>query len=117
MTPPIRTVLTSVVLAALAGPAVAQPSAAPPWANKFFLTDIASRRDKAPPPVVVHDFGTVPKGTLCAKTFTLTNIYDVPIQVVDIRRSCGCLQAYPPERVLQPNETAEFTVTMDTAQF
>lgn len=117
MTPPIRTALSVLALSALAGQGLAQPSSAPPWANKFFLANVAQNREQPAPPVIVHDFGTVPKGTLCAKTFTLTNIYDVPVQVVDIRRSCGCLQAYPPERVLQPNETAEFTVTMDTAQF
>ena len=117
MTPLSRTTLSVLVLSALAGPAVAQPSSAPPWANKFFLAGIEKNPTQPPPSVIVHDFGAVPKGTLCAKTFTVTNIYDVPVQVVDIRRSCGCLQAYPPERVLQPNESAEFVVTMDTAQF
>lgn len=116
MTPLIRTTLSVLVLSALAGPALAQP-VGPPWANKFFLPDIDKNPTQPAPTVVVHDFGAVPKGTLCAKKFTLTNIYDVPMQVIDIRRSCGCLYAYPPERVLQPNETDEFTITMDTAQF
>jgi hypothetical protein len=109
------TVLSALVLVASAP---AQPSNPPvPWANKFFLPDIATNPNQAPPQVVVQDFGTVPHGTLCVHKFTVTNIYDVPVQVIDIRRSCGCLEAYPPMKVLQPNEAAEFIVTMDTAKF
>jgi hypothetical protein len=98
--------------------APAQPSDPPvPWANKFFLPDIAQNPRQDPPPVIVRDFGTVPHGTLCVHRFMVTNIYDVPVQVINIRRSCGCLQAYPPEKILQPNEAADFIVTMDSAMF
>jgi hypothetical protein len=98
--------------------APAQPSEQPaPWANKFFLPDVAQNPRQDPPPVVVKDFGTVPHGTLCVHRFTVTNIYDMPVQVIDIRRSCGCLEAYPPERILQPNEASDFVVTMDSAKF
>ena len=87
------------------------------WANKLFLDGIAANPTAAPPVAVAHDFGTVPHGTVLTHTFTLTNIYDAPLQVSDIRLSCGCLKAEPPQRVLQPNEQAAFTVTMDTAKF
>ncbi len=98
----------------------AAPASAPPpipWANKFFLPDIEKDPSQAPPLVVSHNFGTVPRGTLSVHKFTITNIYDVPMQVVDIRRSSGNVQAYPPERVLLPNEKGEFIITMDTAKF
>ncbi len=91
--------------------------AAGPWANKFFLPGVERDPLQAPPPVVVHDFGTVPYGTLCTQKFTVANIYDVPIQVIDIRVECGCLKAYPPNKVLQPNEQAEFAVTMNAGAF
>ncbi len=81
-----------------------------PWANKFF--DAAN-----PPPVLVHDFGSVPHGTLLTKKFTITNIYDVPMQIIDIRKSCSCLDALPPTQVLMPHDTAELTLTMNTAKF
>jgi len=117
----MRFALTLTVIYAASAPVVAQqpqPVAQPiPWANKFFLAGIEKNPAQAAPPVIVHDFGTVPKGTLGIHKFTITNIYDVPIQVTDVRRSCGCLEAYPPQRVLQANETAEFVVTMDTAKF
>jgi hypothetical protein len=116
MTRSICTATCALLLVAAA--AEAQPPPPPvPWGNKLFLPDIAKNPTQPPPPVISHDFGTVPHGTLCAHKFTVTNIYDVPMQVVDIRRSCGCLEAYPPQRVLQPNEQAEFLVTMDTAKF
>jgi len=113
-----HTLMVIVISATVAVAQAPQPAMQPiPWANKLFLEGIEKNPTQAPPPVIVHDFGTVPKGTLGVHKFTITNIYDTPIQVTDIRRSCGCLEAYPPQRVLQPTESAEFVVTMDTAKF
>ena len=98
-------------------PASPQPPAAAPWANKFFLPDIAANRDQAAPAVVTHNFGEVPHGTLCVHKFTVTNIYDVPMQITEVRKSCTCLDYVPMTKILQPNEAAEFTVTMNTAKF
>lgn len=110
-------ILTGLVTAAVPAP-TQQPTTPPiPWANKFFIPDIAKDPSQPPQEVIVHDFGTVPQGTLLVHKFTITNIYDVPIQIIDIRRSCACLEADPPLRVLQPNEVADFVVTMDTAKF
>jgi hypothetical protein len=98
--------------------APAQPAVQPaPWANKFFLPDIATNREQTPPPVVAHNFGEVPHGTICTHKFTITNIYDVPMQVTEVRKSCVCLDYVPMTKILQPNETAEFTVTMNTGKF
>lgn len=88
-----------------------------PWANKLFLPEIALHREQPPPPVVVHNFGEVPHGTLCVHRFTITNIYDVPLQITEVRKSCHCLDYVPMTKVLQPNETAEFIVMMNTAKF
>jgi hypothetical protein len=93
----------------------AQDSA--PWANKFFLPDIATNREQPSPRVITHNFGEVPHGTLCVQKFTITNIYDVPMQITDVRKSCTCLDYVPMTKILQPNETAEFTVTMNTGKF
>jgi len=112
---------TLLALLAVLPPAVAQaPTKAPPkhpWANKLFLPDVLTNPTQEPPAHISHDFGTVPAGSLCSHTFTFTNIYDVPLQVVDVRLECACLKAYPPNKVLQPNESAEFTVTMNASQF
>ena len=107
-----------------APPKVPTPGTAPvastapgPWANKFFMPEIDKNRSATPPATITHDFGTVPFGTLLNKKFTITNIYDVPIQVIDVRVECGCLKGYPPNKVLLPNESAEFAVSMNSAMF
>lgn len=94
-----------------------QPAAQAPWANKFFLTDIATNRDQAAPAVITHNFGDVPHGTLCVHKFTITNIYDVPMQITDVRKSCTCLDYVPMTKVLQPNESVDLTVTMNAGKF
>jgi hypothetical protein len=111
--------LTGLAAAAPPPPGTAAPPAGQPvpWANKFFLPDIAANRDQTPPPVIVHNFGDVPHGTLCVHKFLVTNIYDVPIQITEVRKSCHCLDYVPMTRVLQPNESAELTVTMNSGKF
>ena len=59
----------------------------------------------------------MPHGTLCTHTFTITNIYDVPMQITEVRKSCTCLDYVPLAKVLQPNETGELTVTMNSGKF
>ena len=110
MTRSVRFAACGVLLAAAAAGSAQSPAPFVPRANKFFQKD-------NPPAVLVHDFGTVPKGTLLVHKLTITNIYDVPVQVIDVRKSCSCLEAYPPAQVLRPHETAELTVTMNTDKF
>jgi len=109
--------------------AAGQPPAAPqtttpqppppqnPWANKFFLPDIATNREQAAPAQIVHNFGEVPHGTLCTQKFTITNIYDEPMQITEVRKTCTCLDYIPMNKVLRPNEAADFTITMNTGKF
>jgi hypothetical protein len=95
-----------------------QPAAQPaPWANKFFLPDIGTNRQQSAPPVITHNFGEVPHGTLCVHKFPITNIYDTPMEITEVRKSCTCLDYVPVTRVLKPNESAELIVTMNTAKF
>src|SRR5262245_2368749 len=111
MAPFVRFTLILALAVAPASAFAQQPTAqAVPWANKFFQKD-------NPPAVLVHDFGTIPGGTVAAHRFTITNIYDVPMQVINVEKSCGCLEAYPPKQMLQPNESAEFGITMDAGKF
>lgn len=97
-------------------PAV-QPAQPAPWANKFFLPDIDKNRDQAAPAIITHDFGNVPHGTLCTHTFTITNIYESPMQITEVRKSCTCLDYVPMNKVLQSNESVAFTVTMNSGKF
>jgi hypothetical protein len=100
----------TLALSAQPAPPVGTPQVFVPWANKLFKKD-------NPPSVIVHDFGTVPHGTLLTHKFTFTNIYDVPMQIIDVRKSCTCLDADPPQKVLLPHESAEIVLTMNAAKF
>jgi hypothetical protein len=101
-------VLAGLTLAALAGRAQEEPV---PWAQKFFSKETPAPR------VVVHDFGTVPHGTTLVHRFPVTNIYQVPMQITEIRKSCGCVEAAPSASVLQARETGYVEVTMDARKF
>lgn len=110
--------------ASLAAGGSASPPASPPppprpnpWPNKLFLPDIANNRTQPAPPVVVYDFGEVPHGTICTHTFKITNIYDVPLQIMEVRTSSAALGFVATTGILQPNETGELTVTMNTSWF
>lgn len=83
--------------------AMAQQSGA--WADKLFSG------------AVTHDFGTVPRGSQHKWTFKLTNIYKVPLDITDIRVSCGCVRAEASAKVVQPSETVTINVDMDARQF
>jgi hypothetical protein len=79
-----------------------QPSA---WADKLFGG------------TTTHDFGVVARGSQLTHTFKMTNIYKVPLEITDVRVSCGCLKAEPSTKLLQPNETAILNIHMDARQF
>ena len=98
----MRTAVFALVALILAADhAAAQPA----WANKLFGNSSS------------HDFGTVARGAQLKHTFTITNIYKVPLQITNIGVECGCVTATPTSKVLQPNETAQLHVNMDAARF
>lgn len=78
------------------------------WANKMFLNSGGTTS---------HDFGSVPRGALLSHKFKMTNIWAVPIELIDIRSSCGCVKPTPSKKKLMPRETAELVVTMDAGRF
>ncbi len=77
-----------------------------PWAEKMFTDG-----------KLTHDFGTVPHGAQLAHTFTITNIYAVPMQITQITPSCGCVTAEAVKRVLNPRESTTIEVKMDGRNF
>lgn len=82
-----------------------------PWGNKFFVP-------KEPPPVIVHDFGTVPSGTILTHRFAIANIYAVPMQIVeDPRATCGCTRIVRYTKKLEPRESGFIDVEMDSRRF
>jgi hypothetical protein len=88
--------------------AASQASAQDPgWAAKLF------------PDGLTHDFGSVPRGAQLFYRFKMYNKWAVPINLTQIRASCGCVSVPAPEKVaaLKPKETAYLEVTMDARRF
>src|SRR4051794_12897224 len=97
----LRVVLALVATAGFAPAAAAQTA----WADKLFAN------------VTTHDFGAVPRGTQLKHAFKITNIYKEPLEVTQVRVSCGCVTATPSVKVLQPNEAAQLNINMAARQF
>jgi hypothetical protein len=100
------------VLAALVGLAVAtaSPAQSDNWANKLFTF-------KGGPQALYHDFGNVPFGTMLHHNFPIYNPWAIPIEITEVRVSCGCVTARPSKTILQPRETAYIEANMDTLRF
>jgi RNA polymerase sigma factor (sigma-70 family) len=64
-----------------------------------------------------HDFGSVTRGTEAKCTFRITNTTTLPIQLGNIRATNGCLKSEVTKRRLEPNETGELQIIMDTRRF
>ena len=73
----------------------------PAWADKLFGGE------------TTHDFGTVVRGAQLKYSFKMTNIYKVPLEITDVRVSCGCVHPEASTKILQPNETGTLNITME----
>jgi hypothetical protein len=100
-----KILLTLVVVALAPRSAPAQTGA---WADKIFLTGGGQTS---------HDFGTVARGAQLVHSFPFTNIYTVPLEITNIRVTCGCVTATPSTRVLKPQEKAQLQIVMDSRRF
>lgn len=74
------------------------------WAAKMFDT-------------VTHDFRTVPRGAEARHVFTITNPYDQPVHIAQIKKSCGCTSALVDKATLAGGEQARLDVQLDTHRF
>ena len=81
-----------------------------PWANKFFTGNPDN-----PPPVILQDFGVLPKGTVKAYRFQMTNIYAVPMQVKEPQADCGCVSVLEYTGQLGPTETGHIDIKVNTS--
>jgi cytochrome c553 len=78
-----------------------------PWANKLFGASAN----------LYHDFGAVQQGTQLRHEFEVTNIYQVPLEIIDLRCQSGPAQVSASKTVLQPNEKTTIVLTVDTERF
>jgi hypothetical protein len=104
-----RRCLSFLLMFTILGPAAAQEGL--PWANKFF-----TGKEETPPPAIIHDFGTMPKGTVRTHRFTMTNIYAVPMQLMEPKPSCGCVSVLAYTGKMDSKETGYIDVKIDTSR-
>jgi hypothetical protein len=64
-----------------------------------------------------HDFGLVPRGAQLHHSFSWTNSTANPLEIVELRTSCGCITATPLPRTLAPGQNGTIEVDMDTRKF
>jgi hypothetical protein len=99
-------VLSVIVLSLLA---TASPAQSNNWANKLFTI-------KGGPENLAHNFGGVPRGTILYYKFPMYNPWAVPIDVTNLRVDCGCVTPRVSKTTLQPRESADLEITMDTSR-
>jgi hypothetical protein len=102
----MRNVVLALVCSLTAAPAWAQTPAQPlPWAQKLLFG------------VTSHDFGTVPHGAQLKHRFKMKNLYAVPLNITELRATCGCLIPTPSTRSLKPHEEGFIDIIMDARKF
>ncbi len=62
----------------------------------------------------VWDFGTKWYGEPCSTEVTISNIGNAPLEILRVRRSCGCTVAQPQKRKLAPGESVSMKITYNT---
>ncbi len=101
--------MRKVSLIALALFVSANPATAQNWANKIF--------EGNPNAPVLHDFGVVAQGAQLEANLKMVNIYKVPLNITEIRVSCGCVEAKANSMVIQPNQVGNLNIKMDGTRF
>jgi hypothetical protein len=79
------------------------------WGNKLFTGN-----DEVPPKVIIHDFGTLAKGTEKTYTFKMTNIYAIPVQIAEPKPNCGCISVVTWTGKMESAQTGIIEVKIDT---
>lgn len=64
-----------------------------------------------------HDFGSVPRGSQLLHRFVWRNTTDKPMELVEYQRSCGCTTVSITPKVVEPGQTGQIEMLMDTKPF
>jgi hypothetical protein len=63
------------------------------------------------------DFGSVQRGNMASHSFRVTNKTRNPVNIFNVRVSCGCTTAWGVKTFLQPGESTTIEAQMDTSRF
>jgi hypothetical protein len=65
----------------------------------------------------VHDFGRLPPGDSRQHEFVYRNVGSVPLEIQQVRTSCGCTTAGEWDRRVEPGATGRVAIKFDTANY
>ena len=63
---------------------------------------------------MVHDFGEIKQGEVVSTTFTIKNIGDNDLYVIEAHGSCGCTVPEVTKEAIEPGESAPIQVKFDS---
>lgn len=61
-----------------------------------------------------HDFGSVTEGDVVTHIFVIKNTGKTPLEIKDIRTSCGCTVAQIGKKTINPTESTELSINFDS---
>jgi hypothetical protein len=64
-----------------------------------------------------RDFGSVPRGPTLTHPFRIVNKTGAPVQISNVRVSCGCTTAHALQTYLAPGQETAVLIEMDTRRF
>lgn len=65
----------------------------------------------------VYNFGSISEGTKIDHVFTIRNSGDSPLNILQVRPSCGCTAANVSSSTIQPGKAGEIKATFNSANF
>ena len=63
------------------------------------------------------DFGVIATGAEAVKRVKVTNVFDQPVRISNVRTTCGCSAATPETNQIAPGEHTFVEVKMNTRKF
>ncbi len=60
-----------------------------------------------------HDFGKIPQGKNASYSFKFTNTGNAPLQLKNVKPSCGCTTPHWPKKPIRPGESAKIKAVYD----
>jgi hypothetical protein len=64
-----------------------------------------------------HVFGTIYRGENAEHTFIIRNAGNAPLEIKNVRSTCGCTVPTISKRILEPKESTKLKAVFDTRQF
>ena len=64
-----------------------------------------------------YDFGMVYRGKTAEHTFIIRNVGNLPLEIKNVRSTCGCTVPTISKRILEPQESTELKAVFDSGQF